>query len=161
MEKLKIWTSRLLLAFVIFSIGFAFGKMAGRQGAIENTTENGIISPPPAGVVVKKVVVYYFHATFRCPACNLAEKLGENLVKNELASKPDGGILEWKPVNFQENDALAEKYNVAGNMIVVSRQENGKEVRSIRLDRVLELVENEEEFLNYVRTGILECMEDK
>ena len=101
------------------------------------------------------------HASFRCVTCNLVESMGAELVRKEFADAIRAGRLEWKPVNYQENDDLAKRYNVGGNMIVVVRLRGGKEVASRRLDRVMELANKRAEFMPYVRSGIQAVLEGK
>jgi len=148
---------RLLMTFVLVSIGFAIGKEVEKGRATA--------SDQPAGLAATgagdKVVVYYLHATFRCVTCNLVESMGEQLVRTEFADAVRAGKVEWKAVDYQENDALANRYKVGGNMIVVARFRGGKEAASRRLDRVMELANKREEFLAYVRGAIRELLEGK
>jgi hypothetical protein len=155
--KAKKIIGKLLLAFVLVSVGFALGKETsaskGRSpvGAAEGT----------ATVGGDKVIVYYMHASFRCTTCNLIESMGEELVRTEFADAVRAVRLEWKPVNYQEDEQLATRYKVGGNMIVVARFHDGKEVESRRLDRVMELANNRDEFMAYIRGAIRELMEAK
>lgn len=156
-DRMLKWTTRLLVAFILVSVGFAIGK---------ETTRNQMLSEmeatqPPAAAVKDKVIVYYMHATFRCVTCNNVESMGEELVRTEFADAVKAGQVEWKAVNYQDNNAMASRYNVGGNMIVVARFRNGKEVDNRRLDRVMELSDKRTEFMDYVRKAIMELMENK
>lgn len=146
---------RLLLAFVLVSIGFAIGK------EVERSRMAAQGPPVLASGQQDKVVVYYMHATFRCTTCNLVESMAEELIRTEFGDAVKAGRLEWKPVNYQENDQLATAYNVGGNMIVVARFGDGKEVENSRLDRVMELANNRNEFMAYVRSAIRKMLEAK
>jgi hypothetical protein len=152
--KAKKIIGRLLLAFVLVSVGFALGRQVekGRSAASAG---------PAAGDGADKTVVYYMHASFRCATCNTVESMGAELVRTEFADAVRAGRLEWKPVNYQENDDLAKRYKVGGNMIVVARFRGGKEVDSRRLDRVMELADRRDEFVPYVRNGIQAVLEGK
>jgi cytochrome c biogenesis protein CcdA len=57
-------------------------------------------------------------------------------------------------VNFQENDWLAGHWQASGNMIVVARFEDGREVKTQRLDRVMELADRRPELAEYIRKGL-------
>ena len=153
--KAKKIIGRLLLAFVLVSIGFAIGKEVERSRVATQAQAS------PATVGEDKVIVYYMHATFRCVTCNMVESMGEELVRTEFAEFVRAGQLEWRPVDYQENDELARHYNVGGNMIVVAKFRDGKEVESRRLDRVMELAGRRDEFLDYVRSAIRACLEVK
>ncbi len=148
---------KLLLAFVLVSIGFAIGKEVERN----RSAAQADAAAPPAGAGRDGVIVYYMHASFRCATCNLIEAMGDELVRTEFADAVKAGRLEWKPVNYQENEQLATRYNVGGNMIVVAKFRGGKEVATRRLDRVMELSNSRDEFMAYVRGAIRELMEAK
>lgn len=154
--KAKKIISRLLIVFVLISIGFAAGKEF-TKARMQSQDDTGVI----ASTDTNKVVVYYMHASFRCVACNLVESMGEELVNQEFADAVKGGKLEWKSVDFQENETLAQKYNVGGNMIVVVKFKDGKEVDVKRLDKVMELANNQNEFMDYVRPAIQAMLGDK
>lgn len=161
---------RLLLAFVLVSIGFAAGRQtAGRHPPRAETLADGATTssraapnqPATAEVQPDRVVVYYMHATFRCITCDLVESLAGELIQEEFAPQVQAGLLEWHSVNYQEAEDLASRYDVGGNMIVVARFRGAQEVDRRRLDRVMELVGRPEEFKAYVRGGILELLEPR
>jgi hypothetical protein len=154
--KVKKIIGKLLLAFVLVSIGFAIGKEVERNHAGAQAQ-----AAPPATRGEDKVIVYYMHATFRCLTCNQVESMGEELVRTEFADAVKDGRLEWKPVDYQENDQIATRYSVGGNMIIVAKFRDGKEVESRRLDRVMELANNRDEFMTYVRGAITSLLGGK
>ena len=147
---------KLLLGFVLISIGFAIGKEVTRLRMLSHAD-----AAPTATGERDKVVVYYMHATFRCVTCNLVESMGEELVRTEFADAVKAGKLEWREVNFQQNEQLAVRYKVGGNMIIVARFKDGKEVAHRRLDRVMELANKRNEYMSYVRGGVSEMLEAK
>jgi hypothetical protein len=154
-EKLKKAVTAVLLCFVLISIGFAIGKEVTLQ-SIRQADEPAAPTAPAVGQ--DKVVVYYMHATFRCVTCNLVESTADELIRTEFDKPLRDGRLEWKRVNYQENEELARRYDVGGNMIVVVRFRDGKEADRKRLDRVMELAGRREEFLAYVRQAIEACL---
>ena len=151
--KAKKIIGKLLLAFVLISVGFAIGKEVERGRLADMAQAAGATVPGQ-----DKVIVYYMHASFRCVTCNMVESMGEDLVRTEFADAIKAGEIEWQAVNYQENDQLATHYDVGGNMIVVAKFRDGKEVESRRLDRVMELATNRDEFMSYVRGAIQELM---
>ncbi|MAT37975.1 MAG: hypothetical protein CL946_00040 [Ectothiorhodospiraceae bacterium] len=79
---------------------------------------------------VDQVTVYYFHVTRRCATCLEIEKTAKTYVE----SKYQGGKqVAFKTVNVDEdkNQALAEKYQAAGSMLLVVR---GEKVEDITTD---------------------------
>jgi hypothetical protein len=154
--KAKKMIGRLLIAFALISVGFAIGKEVEKNRA----AAKAVTLPASAEAGEDRVIVYYMHATFRCLTCNTVESMGEELVHTEFADAVKDGRLEWKAVDYQENDALAKHYNIGGSMIVVVRFRDGKEVEGRRLDRVMELANSRDEFVVYVSAAILELLED-
>ena len=155
--KIKKTIGKLLLAFVLVSIGFAIGKETTRSQMLAQAEAAGPIVAPGQDIIV----VYYMHASFRCVTCNMVESMGEELVRTEFADAVKAGEIEWKAVNYQENDILADRYKVGGNMIIVAKFRDGKEVESRRLDRVMEFANNRSEFMTYVRSAIEELLGGK
>jgi hypothetical protein len=145
---------KLLLGFVLISIGFAIGKEVGRRQT-PSGSEADITGVAPGQNIV---IVYYMHTTFRCVTCNLVESMGKELVDTEYAEALKADRLEWRAVNYQDNEQLAARYKVGGNMIVVVKFENGQEVASKRLIRVMELANKRDEYMLYVRQGVDEIL---
>ncbi len=142
--KIKKIISNFLLAFVIFSIGFAFGKVVS-SGKNETVQSN---------YTDEKVVVYYFRTTFRCWQCNMIESNTNKLIEDEYKQYLESGLLEWQVIDFLKNSELSSKYNIVGNTVVIVRFGDGEELEHVILDKVMEIVFNEEEFFEYIRAGI-------
>ena len=149
---------RLLLAFVLVSVGYAIGRETAPTPASAPLPLAVAESPGAAGE--SRVVVYYLHSTFRCMTCNLIESTTEELIRTEFAEAVKAGRLEWKPVDYLQNEFLADRYNVSGNLIVVARFKDGREAAARRLERVMELVHDREAFLRYVRQAIEESLKE-
>ncbi len=144
--------ARLLLAFVLVSIGVAIGR--------EISAGKGDTESLPITLADDRVVVYYMHATERCDACNAVEAMARELIDSRFADAVRAGQLEWRPVNYEQNEPLARRYNVAGSELVIVRLASNKEASHVRLDRVLGLADKPDEFRQYVEPVIrrfLEC----
>jgi hypothetical protein len=175
----KTIIGRLLLAFVLVSVGFAVGQEVQRRrqangpardagqadlGSKDSTTVGqagagqGQAASAPA-VSGDSVMVYYFHASYRCLTCNLVESTARKLVETNFADAIQTGRLQWRTANFQEDEDLAQRYSVGANMLVVVRLRDGKEVAHRRLDRVMELIHRNDEFADYVLAGVQDILE--
>ena len=161
--------SRLLLAFVLVSIGVAIGKeiersraaaRAGDAGPAGATSGSGSATQPATAKGEQKVVVYYLHATIRCVTCNAVEAMTDELIRTEFANALASGRLEWKPVDYLQDEQLANRYKVGGPMIVVARFRDGKEVEARRLDKVMDLANDRAKFMDYVRPAIAESLKE-
>ena len=126
--------SNLLLAFVLISIGFVIGKETALNSA-RKANSGGNAVAAHAGRA-DKVIVYYMHQTFRCVTCNQIEATTGELINTDFARELKDGRLEWKKVNFQENEDLAKRYNVASSTAVVVRLRDGIEIGHQSLDKV-------------------------
>ena len=68
-----------------------------------------------------KVLIYFFHGTHRCTGCINAEKATITVLNELYKDQQDMGIIKFQSVNIEEdqNKALAEKYQVAWNMLLL------------------------------------------
>ena len=113
--KAKKIIGKVLIAFLLVSIGVAIGKeMAARNApaTVEPVTAAG----------ETKVVVYYMHG-IPCITCMFIETTTEKLVRQEFAQPVRAGKMEFVSLNYLDpaNAALAEKYRVGGNMVIAVR----------------------------------------
>jgi hypothetical protein len=145
MELLKKTLTNCLLAFALISIGFAFGKHSVKQ------------SEPAAGLPQgngRFIAVYYLHSTFRCTTCNTIEKMTFELLANSYSEELSTGEIVWQACDFQENEALAEQFEVAASCVVVAEIEDGNVVDYKRLDEVWTLTDNPQGFNSYISNFI-------
>jgi len=153
-DKLKKATAGVLLCFVLISIGYAIGKevtlhrLAGRAAAV------GPATAPASG---DKVIVYYMHPTLRCVTCNAIEKAAREVVQQGFAAQLETGSVQWKVVNFSEDEALAKEYNVASSTVVVVHLRDGEEVGYEQLERVWELSDKPQELRSYIAERVQAC----
>ncbi len=90
------------------------------------TSENSIQPVANEGNVVE---VLYFHGKQRCMTCNAIEKETRQLVDSVFAKEIADKKLIFKVVDFsqKENEALAEKYEIAFSSLLVNDWTNGEE----------------------------------
>ena len=145
--------SRLLLGFVLISIGFVLGKEATvrrMQASVDGQTPKQ--QPVEEG---EKVIVYYMHATIRCVTCNQIEEMAAKVVNTVFADAKETGKLVWNEVDFQENAGLARRFDVISSCIVVAKTVDGKVVDFKRLDDLWTLADKTQEFNQRVAGAIL------
>ncbi len=145
MERLKKILTNCLLAFAMISIGFALGKHSVKLDKQTNSlfNENG-----------RQVVVYYLHSTFRCITCNTIEKMTWELLTSSYSDELADREIQWIKDNFQENEALAEQFEVFASCVVVAEMENGVITDYKRLDDVWTLMKDPEAFNRYISDAI-------
>ncbi len=140
----------LLAAFALVSIGFAVGK----EVTLRRIRAAGPQEESAAPGAANRVVLYYMHPTFRCVTCDQMEKSILDVVHGEFADALAQGRLEWKDVNFEEDEALAGRYNVATSSLVVVQFREGRETDHKTLDEIWTLKDQPDELRAFVREAI-------
>lgn len=153
-ENMKRWTSRLLMGFVLVTVGFAVGRRTAPQAATSDSR-----AMPTEATTSEQVVVYAAHMTFRCQECNQIEWMARELVESEFAAELDSGELDFRTVDYMKNTEFAKRYNISSSTIVIVRVIEGEEYDFKRLDEVWTKVKNRDEFLAYVRTAIRDSLQ--
>lgn len=152
-ETYRIWTSRLLMGFVLITIGFAAGRRTAPMPAA------GAGDPaPPVATEGSRVMVYAAHMTFRCPECTQIEWLARELIEKEFADELANGSLKFQTVDYMRDTAFAKKYNIASSTIVVVPVVDGEEQDYQRLDEVWTKTQDREAYFDYVRTAVEEAL---
>lgn len=77
----------------------------------------------------EEVEVLYFHGKQRCATCMAIEKNARNAVNTQLASEVKSGKVVFRTIDIsqEENQELAEKYQITWSSLFVVRHDNGKE----------------------------------
>lgn len=157
--KTKTIATIVLLAFVAASVVWLVVKETrdGRTKQEQGSGEKGADGGDKAPAVAKgKVTVYYFHQTARCMTCNRIEALTRQAVEGGFADEIKAGRIEIKAVNVEEpgNKHFADNYKLVTKSVVLVDGRKEKAGRWKNLDRVWELVRNEEAFGKYVQSEV-------
>lgn len=144
--NLKRSITALLLAFVLISIGYAVGKEVtlrrlGSRGAAAQLAQD-------------KLTVLYLHSSIRCVTCNAMEKMTREVLDADFAEEMRAGRIEFRIDDFQENDAIARKYDIRASNVVLVRIRDGEEQQFRRLDELWELASSPARFKDHVRQAI-------
>lgn len=150
--NVKLWVSRVLLGFVLVTIGFSLGR---RTAPRPDAGAEPAASPAAEG---RKVIVYTAHMTFRCKECNQIEWLTTDLANSEFAAELESGELELLSVDYMKDMEFAGRYDISSSTVVVARFENGVETGFERLDQVWTKVRNRDEFMAYVRQAVMSAL---
>ncbi|HNX76828.1 MAG TPA: nitrophenyl compound nitroreductase subunit ArsF family protein [Candidatus Rifleibacterium sp.] len=155
-EKNKRLITNLLLAFVLISIGFALGK---HSVASKNLDGNMVAASNGGAISSDRLVkIFYMHATFRCVTCNSIESRAKQLVERDFADAWASKKILWEAVNFQINEALAKKFDVAASCVVVTIVQGDEILEFNRLDDVWPLLEKPAEFDAYVSDAVRKAL---
>ena len=103
-----------------------------------------------------QVIVYYFHGKYRCFTCKQIEQLTREAVVDFFDYEINTGLIELKVINVDEleNRHFVKDYQLFTRSVVVSDIINGKEKQWKNLQKVWELVRNDEAFKKYIRNEI-------
>lgn len=104
----------------LFMIALCVGMAACGNGNASNESKEQ----------VKKdaVEVLYFHSKQRCATCVAIEKNTKELLETTFANKLRSGEVVFKAVDINEEEELADKYEVSwSSLVIVDYDKNGKE----------------------------------
>jgi hypothetical protein len=78
-----------------------------------------------------KIVVTYFRGNIRCPTCMELEAYSGEAVKEGFPQEIAKGTVEFKTVNIDEgeNRHFVKDYQLVSRAVVISKMENGKEIK--------------------------------
>ncbi len=75
------------------------------------------------------VELVYFHGKQRCITCRAIEKYSQEVVDSLVASGISADELTFKVVDINENEAMADSYEVIGSSLYLVKFDNGQETR--------------------------------
>ena len=73
------------------------------------------------------VEVLSFHTKQRCPTCVAIERLTREVVETDFAAQLADNTLTLRVVDISEDEALADKYEIAWSALLVNRHKDGAE----------------------------------
>jgi hypothetical protein len=127
--------------------------MTGETGAVEKKAEMSSEKT--------KIVAYYFHTTYRCPSCTKIEKWSYEAIKTSFPKALEEDRLVWKVINVDEpeNKHFVKEYNLYTKSLIISEVIGEKQVKWKNMDKVWQLLRNQEKFVAYVTHGVKEYLE--
>ena len=153
MHPKKIITT-VLLIFVAVSIVFLLMPDSDTTIVVSDPTvvEQGDSSPVPED----RLLVYYLHGNIRCQTCETLEVLSQKAVLSNFEDQISKGTIEWKVVNYEDsgNDHFLKDFDISFQSLVIVDVKENKQLHHENLDKIWELVHDEEAYLAYVKTKI-------
>ena len=74
------------------------------------------------------VEILYFHGKQRCATCFAIEENTKQLIEERFSEQISKGELVFKTIDINENETLAEKYEITWSSLLVVDNENEKEI---------------------------------
>lgn len=169
----------ILILFVAASMLYMFAKesrenkdkviVENSEAKVDNPAGSAGDKPPvgnnPAdpesketGVSPDKTIVYYFTTSARCASCFKIENFTKLALQESFADKLKDGSMEFKMVSIEEPDNrhFIQDYKLVTKSVVVSEIKDGKETAHKNLDKIWELLGDEDMFKKYVTGEIKE-----
>lgn len=109
-----------------------------------------------------KIIAYYFHGTYRCPSCKTIEEWSHDAIKNSFQEELKNGRLVWKALNIEDvqHRHFIKDYNLYTKSLIISEMNGEKEIRWKNLDKVWQLLRNQEKFFSYVASEVKKYLEN-
>jgi hypothetical protein len=100
-----------------------------------------------------RIVAYYFHGNVRCVSCRKIEAYTKEAIDSAFGDALKSGRLEWRVVNTDstQNEHFLQDYQLFTKSVVVSDERDGKETRWKNLDKVWELLGDQDKFHAYIQ----------
>jgi hypothetical protein len=154
------WTARLFIALAIMFAGCAQDKSPETPSAETAETKSPQSSASDSDA---EFVVYYMTSNVRCASCYKIENWTKEALDKYFAEELKNGKMVFRIVNIEEkeHEHYIEHYEIFTKSVIVSKMADGKEVSWVNLARVWNLLNNQDEFMNYIRDEIKAFMEAK
>ena len=139
----------ILLLFVAASVVWlAMGE--GNTKQAEPTGES------TSAVIDSGFVATYFHGMRRCATCEKLEEYSRKSVRSGFAEQLDSGQLQWRVVNYDQpgNEHYLTDYDLTYQSIVIMYVEADSVMRWRSLNKIWDLVGDEDAFVTYVQSEI-------
>ncbi len=126
----------------------------------ENTnvkaSEKNDIKKEEKVLMPNRLVVYYFHSKQRCKTCMNFEKYTRELIASSFAEQEKKGLLEFQSISIsdEENKKYIEQYQLVSKSIILSKVKDNKETEFKNLDKIWDLIGDENVFKQYVKENI-------
>ena len=115
----------------------------------------------PANAPKHHIIAYYLHGNTRCPSCIKIESFADAAVHERFAPELEDGRLEWRVVNYEEpgNEHYWQDFELEVKTVVLQDLACGEPVRFKRLDRVWDLLDDEQAFGDYIEEEVRQYLE--
>lgn len=109
------------------------------------------------------VIVYYFHGNARCQTCFKLENYARSEIEAAFSAELKKGKLIWKAVNTEENgnEHFMEHYKLYSKSVIISIQQDGKEIFWRNLEQIWEKIHSEKIYKDYIRNEVKACLNGK
>ncbi len=167
--KLKTIFAIILVLFLVVSVSYMVKKELFDDPSKEkDSTDTSIISETPdksqpdLNTLAKDaVVVYYFHGYYRCRTCLTIEAWTREAVVSGFPDELRDGRLKFLSYNMQDpvNEAYVNDFQLAYYVVVLERIKDGERKEWKKLEKIWDLIKDEDAFIKYVQDETRICLE--
>jgi hypothetical protein len=113
-----------------------------------------------SGTIADGVVAIYFHGNVRCATCRKIESYAHEAVKSGFSEALEEGSLAWRVINVDEaeNAHFIQDFQLVTKSVVLAEYREGQVVRWENLDKVWQLVRDEDRFVDYIQSETREFL---
>ncbi len=143
----------VLVVFVVASVAWmVYGEM--RKGG--ESPAGGVATIPDREG--RFVIAYYFYGDKRCNTCRTIEAYAAEAIATGFAGSIDSGEMVWQAVNVDApgNEHFVDDYMLASKTVVLVEVVDGEETKWEQLNKVWELVDDKDAFVEYVQESTAE-----
>ena len=133
---------------------------SGRGPSTDTSVASPALTTGGEGTVL---VATYFHGDRRCETCMSIEQQSTSAIEQGFPVEIAQGRLVYRTVNTDrpENQHFTTEYGLTHSTLVLAEVENGETLRHVALDRVWELVWEEDAFREYVQSSVADWLAPK
>lgn len=159
----------ILVVFVVISISYLVTKEFFNHPSTEkDPTDTSISSEipyesqPALNTLAKDaIVVYYFHGYYRCRTCLTIEAWTKEAIISGFPDDLKEGRLQFIVLNMQDpaNEAYVKDFQLAYYIVVLERIKDGERKEWKKLEKIWDLLKDEDAFIKYVQDETRICLE--
>ena len=109
----------------LLMLTLAIGLFSCSTKSSESQTDATLVAED----VKDHVELIYFYGKQRCITCRAIEKFSKEVVDSLVATGVPADELSFKVIDINENEALADSYEVAGSSLFLVKYNGGHETR--------------------------------
>lgn len=152
-----------LCALVVAACGVALAdESATPATAAQPAPTDSTVAAAPDSTRATQYLVYYFYTTKRCPTCRKLEAYSRQALDSGFVDSMKTGAVVWQALNTDEKEYehFLKDYELYTKSLVVVKMEHGKQVKWKNLEKIWELVGDEEAFIKYVQSELTAFMSE-
>lgn len=138
----------ILLSFLFVGISYAvYNELKLKKQTVNENKSSNILNGN---------IIYYFHTTARCYSCKLIENYILDAINDNYKNELENNTLVWQSINVDEtiNKHYIDLFKLYSKSIVLAKYENGNLKSFINLEKVWQLLRDENAFKNYIKSEI-------